>query len=469
MALAGGPRSTQRRVIRRGTRARPTGAAVGLVAGALLLVAAFVVPPLTGWDVAARSDRFGVPPLHGYWQFTVGPGTIPAIVIAVLGVRFGPTLADRLSWGRLQVLVVGVALAWLCALALVDGASGLDRVLGNPYEYLRTARAVDDVPAMLAGFVDRIGYDHPDNWVTHVAGHPPGALLFFVGLVQVGLGGDLAAGLVVTALAATLPAAVLSTLRTLGAEQHARIAAPYLVLGPAAVFLAVSADAVFAVVAAWGLALLARSATARTTRALLAWGIPAGLVLGSTVMLSYGLPLLGLLALAVLAAARSWRPLPVAVLAALAVVLTFAALGFVWWEAFPVLRERYWDGIASRRPASYWFWGNLAALLFSAGPLLAAGLGHLASLLRREGRAAFGTESDTGRRTVLLLACAGVAAVTLANLSGMSKAEVERIWLPFVPWLLLSLTLLPTAWRRPGLALQVSWALLVQHLLYTSW
>ena len=35
-------------------------------------------------------------------------------------------------------------------------------------------------------------------------------------------------------------------------------------------------------------------------------------------MMSYGLPLLGLLALAVLVLARSWRPLPVAALAALA-------------------------------------------------------------------------------------------------------------------------------------------------------
>ena len=36
---------------------------------------------------------------------------------------------------------------------------------------------------MLRGFVDRIPVDAPGNWPTHVAGHPPGALLFFVGLV----------------------------------------------------------------------------------------------------------------------------------------------------------------------------------------------------------------------------------------------------------------------------------------------
>ena len=59
--------------------------------------------------------------------------------------------------------------------------------------------------------------------------------------------------------------------------------------------------------------------------------------------------------------------------------------------------------------------------------------------------------------------------VALADASGMSKAEVERIWLPFIPWLTISLALLPDGWRRWGLGLQVVAALVVQHLLYTAW
>jgi hypothetical protein len=51
----------------------------------------------------------------------------------------------------------------------------------------------------------------------------------------------------------------------------------------------------------------------------------------------------------------------------------------------------------------------------------------------------------------------------------MSKGEVERIWLPFVPWLLVLCALLPGRWRRLTLALQVLTALLVQHLLVTGW
>jgi hypothetical protein len=59
--------------------------------------------------------------------------------------------------------------------------------------------------------------------------------------------------------------------------------------------------------------------------------------------------------------------------------------------------------------------------------------------------------------------------VVAADLSQMSRAEVERIWLPFVPWLLVGCALLPESWRRRGLVVQVVVALLVQHLLATGW
>ncbi len=179
-------------------------------------------------------------------------------------------------------------------------------------------------------------------------------------------------------------------------------------------------------------------------------------------MMSYGLLLVGLPALAVLALARSWRPFPVAALAAGLVVLGFAAAGFSWWEAYPVLYERYWDGTAADRPAAYWIWANLAALLLSAGPMLGAGL----AMLLVSGRARLAAAE---RMVPGLLAGAALSAVLIADLSRMSKAEVERIWLPFVPWMLLSLALLPPRWQRLGLTVQLVTALVLQHLLYTSW
>ena len=434
----------------------------GLLAGVVLVLAAMVVPWVAGWEVHARSERAtatsgSLPPLHGFWDPRLGAGTAAAVLIALLGWRYAVDLADRLPWRRLLLLSYVVGLAWMLALALVDGPVGISRVLAHGYEYLATARTVDDVPALLEGFVPRIDGSNPEHWVTHVAGHPPGALLFFVALVRVGLGGDLAAGLAVIAVAATTAPAALATVRILGAEAAARRAAPFLVLGPAAVFMAVSADAVFGAVAAWGLAALAMAATRGAGRAWIGWSLVAGLLLGCCVLLSYGLVLLGPLALAVLVVARSWRPLPVAAGAALCVVLLFAAYGFVWWEGFAAVRERYWDGIAADRPAAYWLWGDLAALLVSAGPVLGAGLAALVVAWRRTDRA------------VVLLVAAAAAAVLVADLSRMSKAEVERIWLPFVPWLLLSTALLPESWRRWALALQMAAALLVEVLLYTTW
>ncbi len=441
-------------------RERSSWARWGLLGAVVLMLLTVAVPLLTGWDVATRNDDRGpFPPLHGYVEVKVGFGTLPAVLIAVLAWRYAAAWASSLSWKRLLLLAYVAAVAWLLALALVDGTSGVDRVLGNPYEYLETARGIDDIPLMLETYVDRIPYSAEDNWVTHIAGHPPGALLFFVGLVRLGLGGDFAAGLVVTLIAASTALAVMTTVRVLGSESLARSAAPFLVFTPAAVFMAVSADALFAAVAAWGLAALAVGATSTGPRLVLG-SLLAGLLLGYCVLMSYGLPLLGLLAVTVLLLARRWAPMPIAAAGALLVVGGFAVFGFAWWEAYPVLVDRYWDGAAMDRPQAYWFFGNIGALLFAAGPMIGAGVAHLIGDRRRLLR---------GERVAVLLVAATLLSLLLADLSRMSKSEVERIWLPFMPWLTLSLALLPDAWRRWGLAIQLGFALLVQHLLYTSW
>jgi hypothetical protein len=187
---------------------------------------------------------------------------------------------------------------------------------------------------------------------------------------------------------------------------------------------------------------------------------------GACVMMSYGLPLLAVLAAAVLVLARRWQPLPWAIAGAVAVVGIFAALGFAWWEALPVLRERYWAGIAQHRPGLYWTWADLAAVAISAGPWVGAGIAvAVVEARRRPDDGMF----DRGRRATAWLALAGVLMCVAAALSQMSRAEVERIWLPFVPWMLLATGLLPPRWRRIGLIVQVAFAIVVQTLLYTRW
>ncbi|WP_017934451.1 hypothetical protein [Nocardioides sp. Iso805N] len=432
---------------------------IGLSATLVLIGLAVVVPLATGWQVHARAgSSHGVAPLHALWAPNVGPGTVPSIALALGAVCWAPALAERMPWGRLLLAAYVASLAWLSCLALVDGPAGISRVLGNPDEYLRSARRVGNVHLLLESYISRIPLASTDHWPVHLAGHPPGMVLFFVGLVRLGLGGDLAAGLVVIVLAATLPLAVLVTLRTLDREEVSRRAAPYLVWTPAAVYLAVSADAVMAVVVAWSMACLALASQRPPVRGW-PWAAVAGLGFGAAAMMSYGLVLVAVPALALLWAARVWWPIPVVGIVAIGVVLAFAACGFAWWEAYPVLRRRYWDGIASSRPGAYWAWGDLAALALSAGPLVGAGLAS--TWARRD---------DDGRdRVVLALVGGAVLAVGLADASQMSRAEVERIWLPFVPWLTLALVSLPDRWRRPALAGQVLTALIVQHLLYTSW
>jgi hypothetical protein len=70
---------------------------------------------------------------------------------------------------------------------------------------------------------------------------------------------------------------------------------------------------------------------------------------------------------------------------------------------------------------------------------------------------------------VVLLPGAAVLAILAADLSGYSKAEVERIWLPFAVWLLAGADLLPAPARRGWLAAQAVVALLINHLLLTTW
>jgi hypothetical protein len=425
----------------------PRAAVLSAGAGLLLVAASMVVPQWLDDDV-----RVHWPPLHADWDPRFGLLTLPAIVLGLLLVAVLPRLARTLPWRALVATAFATAWLWIVAVALTEGTEGLARTFERRQEYVYDAQRVGSIHTMLQTFVDRIPMDAPDNWYVHVAGHPPGALLYFVGLDRLGVTDPFWIGIVCVTIASTAVVAVMVTLRALGSETLARSAVPWIVLAPSAVWMGVNGDAVFTAVAAWGLALLAVAAVHR--RALPAVG--AGLLLGSCVYLSYGLPLLGILAVTVLVIARTWRPLPWAIGGALVVVAAFTLGGFAWWEAYPVLRERYYDGIASERAFSYWVWGNIAAWTFTAGLAVWAAFPAAVRALR---------ESNV----LAQLAAAAVATIVVADLSGMSKAEVERIWLPFTVWIVALPALLPERWHKPLLASQVVLALLAQQLLLTRW
>lgn len=433
------------------------GAAVGLFA---LAVVVGLVLRHTGHPVRAPAA-----PLFARWLPHLGPGTPAAVAVAALVIARGPALAARLSWGRLAVVAYLAALSWIAALALVDGwQRGVADRLTDRHEYLTEVPGVHDIPAMLGTFTDRILDFQPDSWTTHVSGHPPGALLVFVGLDRAGLGGGGWAGLCCLLVGASVAVSVPITLRLLAGDHVGRSAVPFLVLFPGAVWIGSSADGLFAGVAAAGLALLAyavrRGGTAGAVVA-----VAAGLVLGFTCFLSYGLVLIAPIAAAVVVAGRRVAAAPWAAVGATAVFAVFAAAGFSWLDGYHLVVERYYQGIAADRPYAYWVWGNLACLVASAGPAAAPILRRVVAAATRQVRRRGG---DPSGRWLLLPLSAGVA-ILLADVSGLSKAEVERIWLPFAIWLPAGAALLPPPAHRAWLAVQAVAALVVNHLLLTPW
>lgn len=421
---------------------------------ACLVAAAFVVPLLAD-ERWRRTLYAGAAPIFGGWLAHVGWGTVPAIVIAGLVIGYGPGIARRLPWPRLLVATWSTSVGWAFCLAMVDGwQRGFAGRLTTSDEYLSAVGGVSDIPATVRGFSARILDFQPDSWPTHVSGHPPGALLFFVLLDRIGLGGGGLASLACLLVGCSAATAVLVTLRALGADGRARAAAPFLALAPAAVWLAVSADAIFAGVAAWAVALLALAAARRN-----AWlGVGSGLLFGVGIYLNYGLVLMAIPAVTVPAAARTVRPLLPAVVGALAVVAVFTAGGFWWFDGYHIVVERYYQGIADERPYSYWVWANLAATVCAVGLATAAALHRAVSPTRL--RALDPTS---------LLVGAAVCAIIAADLTGLSKAETERIWLSFDVWLLAATGFLPERAKRWWLALQAVATLVLVHTILTNW
>ncbi|MFJ2081115.1 hypothetical protein ACIOBK_00900 [Micromonospora chokoriensis] len=414
-------------------------------------------------------------PLYATWHPHLGWGTPAALLVAVGVLGWGVRWARIAGWGRLLVAAYLASVAWTMSLALVDGwSAGFAQRLTPQAEYLHEVPRVTDITAMLAGFSARILDFQPDAWSTHTAGHPPGALLVFVGLDRIGLGGPTVAALACVLVGATATVSVPVTLRALGAEEAARRVLPFLVLLPGAIWVGVSADGIFTGVIAAGLALLA-------VRRLAAAAI-GGLLLGFALYLSYGFVLVGVLALAVVALRLRdrWPALLAALAGAGTVVATFTLAGFWWLDGYHLVVERYHQGWAANRPYAYWVWANVAALLLCAGPVLGPALRRTALASagsvrtaaprwRGPDRALVIARLDALRGTgpTVLLPLAAVLAVGAADLSGLSKAEVERIWLPFVVWLLVAAAHLPPPARRVWLAGQVVTALAVSHLLWT--
>lgn len=448
--------------------------------------------PLAGWAaliVLARvvgerlydADplvRIGNAPLVGSADLRLSAWALPAVAFAGAALAWGPPLARRLPLPRLLAAVYGAALAWPALLALSDGPRALPAPLESRYEYLHDIGRVGAPGRFLTHFTELL-----PTYATHVKGHPPGMVLLLAGIDAIGLGGAPVATALILLVAALAAPAALLTLRHVADEAALRAAAPFVALAPAAVWTATSADALFMGVGACAVACvvlatgaptdrradtvarpagasakLRRSASTRAAQALTqhradALALAGGLLFGALLLLSYGGVLLAAIPLVVALRRRRLRPLLLAAAGAGLVLAAFALAGFWWLDGLRATRALYSGGVASRRPYFAFALIDLGALALATGPALAVALARLrAAPLPPAAR---------------LLPAGALLAVGLATASGMSRGEVERIWLPFMPWLLLATCALPRP--RRWLAAQLALALALQLGTRSPW
>lgn len=399
--------------------------------------------PRDGWDWRAS------------WALVGAAGIAAGIAWCVWTERWA-------HWStRIVIAVTSVSAGGFAVLlALTDGRQGLLRGADHETEYLANLDIAPGAAEFVRDFVDDI-----DRYSVHVRGHPPGFVLVLKAMDAIGLGGAWPV-VALSAIATMLvPAAVLVAIRVLADDGWVRRVAPVLVVAPYALWMMTSADAVFAACGAWSIAalLLAMRATGRSA---VWWGLLSGLLLGALLFMTYGGATFAItLVVPAAVAVRQRQPgariaVATATLAVIAVTAAFLALGFWWLDGARETQRQYWAGTAQFRPFGYFMIANLAVALIAIGPVGFAGL--LAFWRHRT--------PPPGVWPVLVGA---TLALMVSHLSQYTRAEVERIWLLFYPWLMVA-TGVPALTGRPRthamlVGVQASTAIVLQAALVSKW
>ena len=390
-------------------------------------------------------------PFVGRWT---APRDIALVLVVLLGLallRWMPVVFDRVSDRWLPTVAGALSVVWATGLASAGGISRLSTPLENRrHEYEPLAATIGSGLGDLRGFVDTYVEQLP-TYPTHVRGHPPGMTMVFWFLDRLGLGSPAWGAVIVIGAWGLGVAAVLVAFRAVAGSDPARAAAPFVAVAPAVIWAATSADAFFTGVTAVAVALMVVAAVRDGARAHLLVATGGGLF-AFALHLTYGAAPLLLIPIGVIVWTRRWDLVPAGVGAAAVVTTAFVAGGFWWLDGLEATRAEYVRGIASQRSWLYFVWaGNPAAFALATGPAWVLGI-----------RRARGV-------AISILPVAALAAVTLADLSGLSKAETERIWLPFVPWVVLAAAAVPANRRRRYLAPTLLIAVVLQAGLVSPW
>ncbi|MCD0447364.1 hypothetical protein LO763_27480 [Glycomyces sp. A-F 0318] len=425
-------------------RAAALQAAAVLAAWALLLAGVWLLGQYK-LERAGVSLQLGAMPLYGGWERHLEAELLLPIAAGALIIAVLPAAAARLRWR--YALLATAAAGVLFSVAL-----------GFAHSHPQTWSDVHNHYAGHIGLVDDAGGFGPfleqytaaqleGAYPVHLQSHPPGLILFFWGAARIGLEGLLFQNAVVKLGVAAAIAAALVIARDVAGERPARRAAPFLVVAPAA-FWQNNADIVFGGVTLAAVACLVLAANRTGARAAVLT-IAGGLLAGAALMLSFSAALLALPFLVVAVWRRRWDVLLGGGAVAAAVVLAPLLWGYWWLEGLQTTRVRYYAGVASLRGYWYFLLANLAVFALALGPATAVALARLR------------------HRRMWIVVGSCLAAVAVADLSGMSSSETERIWQPFMPLALLAGCALarPRAW----LALQLAVAVVLAAALRVQW
>ena len=408
--------------------------------GAVTIAVGLIVRRFTDTPIGAPW-----PPSLGNPDIGVDPLLALSLALFAAAVVLAPRLLDeRLRPAAVAAILLGGTLVLRLALAAGRGGTGAwDRVFDvgrsfeAPNEYLPALPAVDELGPRV--FLDRFAELVP-SFPVHVAGHPPG-----LPLVMHALALDTPARLAAFCIAAGALSAPLTygLARELLDERGARLAGLLMALSPQALMFGVTtADALYCtlgLLAAWPLARPSRRAR----------------LLGAVLLVVASLFAWSLLAVGAWAAILAWRrhglrsAIELSVICGVVLVAlhgAFSALtGFDPIGTVRATEEVYRLGVASVRPYWYWLLGSPVGFLLVLGlPIAWLGLRELAR----------GTPEAVAIFSVL----------AISAVMGFTKAETERIWLFFAPFVCLAAA--RALARRPELVMPVAAALAAQALLH---
>jgi hypothetical protein len=381
----------------------------------------------------------------------------PVIALAVAGVL--ALHRSQLRWGTRVAASAGLAFVLALAVsALAGGPWAWRQPLDYAGEYPAGVGTVGPIPAFLRAFPGLLA-----SLPSHASGHPAGAMVAYALVARVWLGLT-AAALATVALGSLGVVAAGGLARDELGEPGGRLALACWVLSPGVVlYLATSADAIFAAV----LAAAALAAHRGLTRRSAAWTAVGGALLWAGSMLTYSavllLAFLGVRAAGRLRADRAWVVAWAAGTAAIVLglaVLLWATTGYDVPAALRATHRAYQAAPGSAgREYALWLPGDLVAFGGMLGvPLLAALATRAVAVVRERA-----WTSVDGAALATLLAAASW---------GFTRGEVERIFQFLVPLVLVPATRQLLAWRvRPAVVagLLLAQVLAVQVLFDTRW